>query len=258
MENAKRLADLNPLAEFGITKFSDQTEEEMLQRMGDFPDDFEGEIQYSYQYANSPNEEYDWRGHQQSVQDQGKWGSCWSFAATATIETYLSILKQNKVKLSEQQLVDCVSTWYGCNGGLANLAYDYLKDNQFCTLESYKYNAVQGECKQSTCKSITKVAGSTIIATGETGILAQLEKGPISVSVDASTWSSYRGGVMTNGCGSQTNHAVVVSAYFESCQGPYWVIRNSWGNDWGVAGHIFLMYGANLCNIEKRPSYPTL
>lgn len=85
-----------------------------------------------------------------------------------------------------------------------------------------------------------------MIGNGEPGILTQLQKGPVSVSVDASTWATYKGGIMTDGCGTETNHAVVVSGYIEGCTGPYWIIRNSWGNDWGVAGHLFLKYGTNL------------
>lgn len=106
MESASRLSDLNPHAEFGVTKFADQTEDEMLQRMGDFPDELDGLVVYSYDFPEIPNEQHDWRPHQQAVQDQGNCGSCWAFAATATIETYMSILRQDKVKLSEQQLVD--------------------------------------------------------------------------------------------------------------------------------------------------------
>lgn len=109
MENAKILGELNPLAEFGVTPFSDQTEEEMVKRMGDISDDqFDRSSVYSE--TAQPNGDIDWRKYHQPIQNQGSCGSCWAFAATATVEAYNHIGKGKNLKLSEQQLVDCVTT----------------------------------------------------------------------------------------------------------------------------------------------------
>lgn len=62
--------------------------------------------------------------------------------------------------------------------------------------------------------------------------------GPIAISVDASTWHAYDGGIY-NGCNQTTSdidHAVVLVGY-----GPgYWLVRNSWSASWGEAGYIKL------------------
>jgi hypothetical protein len=49
----------------------------------------------------------DWRSKMNSVKNQGSCGSCWAFAATATVEGRYAIKHGSKVVLSEQQMVDC-------------------------------------------------------------------------------------------------------------------------------------------------------
>lgn len=76
----------------------------------------------------NPNEAVDWRdkGAVNKVQNQGSCGSCWAFAATATVEASHFIKSAKLIKLSEQQLVDCADNCQGCNSGWWDDAYDYL------------------------------------------------------------------------------------------------------------------------------------
>ncbi len=83
-------------------------------------------------------------------------------------------------------------------------------------------------------------------------------KGPIAVSVDASTWSSYKSGIF-NGC-NQTNpdinHAVVLVGYGEDSGQKYWLVRNSWSASWGEAGYIRLARFDNedeICGSDITP-----
>lgn len=99
----------------------------------------------------------DWRtkGIVNAVKNQGQCGSCWSFAATSAIESAHAQKSGTLYSLSEQQIVDCDTTCYGCNGGLADLAFEYLKTRQQELETAYPYTAVDGTCKYK--KSLGKV-----------------------------------------------------------------------------------------------------
>lgn len=255
LETAKYLQQINPEATFGVTPFADLTDEEMLKRMGDIESSIPLAEVHKSTLKSLPDHSIEWRHVFQPIQNQGSCGSCWAFAATATVEAYKSIKGEDEVKLSEQQLVDWVDQCEGCNGGLAITAFDYLKSNNFCTLASYPYTAKNGECKTQ-CTSVKGTNGSILLDSDEEKILTELDNGPIAVSVDASSWKTYTGGVISDGCGQNTNHAVVIVAFTNAGCFSSWTIRNSWGSSWGDNGHIHIKYGKNLCNIEKRPCLP--
>lgn len=37
----------------------------------------------------------------------------------------------------------------------------------------------------------------------------------------------------------------------------YWIVRNSWGADWGEGGYFKLKMGSNMCGIRNYVVYPT-
>jgi len=70
-----------------------------------------------------------------------------------------------------------------------------------------------------------------------TSLMSAVAKaGPIVVNVDASKWHDYEEGIF-GGCDYEENidinHAVVLMGYGEDENGAYWLIRNSWGPEWG-------------------------
>jgi len=85
---------------------------------------------------------------------------------------------------------------------------------------------------------------------GETGLYKQASTaGPVSVCVDASSWSGYSGGILTS-CGNSVDHCVQLTGYanYGGSQ-AYWIVRNSWGTDWGENGFIWIAIGQDLCYI---------
>jgi C1A family cysteine protease len=79
-----------------------------------------------------------------------------------------------------------------------------------------------------------------------------LQAAPISVAVDASNWSLYRGGIL-GACGTAINHGVLVVG----STNEFWKVKNSWGNTWGESGFIRLKSG-NTCDVCSYASYPIL
>ena len=51
---------------------------------------------------------------------------------------------------------------------------------------------------------------------------------------------------------------VVVVGYGNQDGKDYWVIRNSWGLDWGEAGYMRLARGINACGVANSVIYPVV
>jgi len=256
MKKAEELNRLNPYATFGITKFSDQTEEEMLRRMGAVDPMTSDEGKEYHTQESDALADIDYTDIMQPVQDQGSCGSCWAFSATAAFESRLVLSTHNKAsyKASEQEAVDCSSTQYGCNGGWYEAVWELVEKDKFCTLESYPYTARKTTCQKTSCDGKTNDKGYKLVTKTEEAMYDALKTGPVSIAVDASVWSSYQGGVMTS-CTSGMNHAVVLVGY--QADNNAWKVRNSWGKNWGEDGYIRLAYGKNTCNLTYKPAYPT-
>ena len=85
----------------------------------------------------------DWRTKLNlTIRDQAGCGSCWTFSAVYEIESF-NILKNGKTSdLSEQNLVDCVYSSDGCEGGWMEDAYNYIiKNNGINTEAAYPYKS---------------------------------------------------------------------------------------------------------------------
>lgn len=80
-----------------------------------------------------------------------------------------------------------------------------------------------------------------------------VEKGPFAVAIDSTTWTTYRGGIMTDCPSGAHNHGVLVVGYGTESSQKYWIIKNSWGHGWGEEGYIRLAFGSDQCSMTYRP-----
>lgn len=198
----------------------------------------------------------DWRkkGCVTQIKDQGQCGSCWAFSAVGSIESEYCIKTGKLVSLSEQQLIDCSSKYgnMGCNGGLMDYAFQYLKDAGGSMGESaYPYQASSWPCKFNASGVIVKVCGFIDIPSKDETALQQAVAtiGPMSVAIDAShsSFQLYRSGGMyflklfclisvlkllylvynEPACSeTQLDHGVLVVGYGADSGNDYWLVKN--------------------------------
>lgn len=192
--------------------------------------------------------------------DQGACGSCWAVAAIGALEMHAELVNISK-PLSYQELVDCSPNKEhcggtgGCKGSTAELAFAYIKDHGIS--ESHAYD---GKCANES-SPILGIGGFIRLETNKLAPLLRVvaEKGPVVVSTDAASWFSYSSGVFDACWADATiNHAVVVMGYGADSQlnKDYWLIRNSWGPDWGENGFIRLLRHSDehsYCGTDYNP-----
>jgi len=207
----------------------------------------------------------DWttKGAVTPVKNQGQCGSCWSFSTTGSVEGAEKIFKDKLVSLSEQMLVDC-STAYGndgCQGGLMDLAFEWIiksRAGNIDTEASYPYASGSGVAPA--CRLTGRTVGAKIkayrdIAHNENSIADEVySTGPISIAVDATSWQTYSGGILTNCISQQVDHGVLAVGFDDDHSPKYWIIKNSWGPSWGEEGYIRVAKGSDQCLITYAPS----
>merc|ERR1711982_4131 len=106
----------------------------------------------------------------------------------------------------------------GCGGGLMEQGFTFAEGTAMCTEGSYSYTGRDGSCRSSSCTTgIPRggVTGYRKVSGGESGLMSALQQQPVSVAIEAdqSSFSSYRSGVLTSGCGQQLDHGVTVVGY---------------------------------------------
>jgi len=202
------------------------------------------------------NDGIDWRkkGACNPIQDQGQCGSCWAFSAIQAQESQYFICYGKLQKLSEQNLIDCDTTSAGCNGGLMENAYDYVIQHQggkFMLQADYPYKAMTGTCRFDPAKAVSKIIGYTNVKEGSEKDLATkvANIGPAAIAIDAShvSFQLYRSGIYDEPSCSPENldHGVGCVGYGTENGIAYWIVRNSWGPEWGEEGYIRMVKDKN-------------
>lgn len=189
------------------------------------------------------------------VRRQGNCGACWAFAAAASFESSYAKKNGTILDISEQTMVNCTNN-SNCNGGLPHIVFDaWANDLQPIVDEKTEpYRENNGTCQNYNKKYqisnygvmdlnyilpiFPKVADNDLKR-------ALLAYGAVTTGVYAGmAFINYTGGIFDeNSLKKNPNHAVNIVGWDDAKEA--WLIRNSWGEEWGEDGYMWLKYGTN-------------
>ncbi|KAF4694082.1 hypothetical protein FOZ63_028676 [Perkinsus olseni] len=266
-----------------ITPFTHLTNAEFKDTMfGRFPEsqaplgttpntfDFNGSVEELPKSVN-----YVTKGWVTEVKNQGTCGSCWAFSTTGALEALHKNVSGELVSLSEQELIDCSTHYHnwGCMGGWMNHSFLYVADHGLEAEKDYPYNSSKvppwtpprAPCRKDSKKDVIKahsISYVNVTAESRLALLAALAHvGPVSVRVNGGSkaFQHYGGGVLDSDCPPELNHGVLGVGYDMVAYKPYYLVKNSWGTEWGDKGYIKIAINNStegLCGILMGPSYP--
>lgn len=192
------------------------------------------------------------------VRSQGSCGSCWAFGTVGVVEAAIAVYDKQIVDLSEQFVLNC-SGKGSCGGGY--WAYTAFTKQGGVWEKDYPYTAHDQYCK-NVPEHPYKIESFHSIQTGDISAMkaAILQHGSVGVTMSVcGSFPGYGGGIYdSNECNYySTNHIVTLVGWNDTVQHKsgkgVWILRNSWGSNWGDNGYALIAYGK--ARIEENPTY---
>ncbi|GAH64187.1 unnamed protein product, partial [marine sediment metagenome] len=213
-------------------------------------------------------------------------GTCWAHGTLAAVESKVLIddnvpYDPSQHDFSEQNLVCCTDpSWvyllnppkYRCmGGGWSWLAADTLtkKGTRLEACQPYNTDTINAEACDDSCPSTKRLTGYRLVA-NSADMIAEVKnaicnEGPVSMAyrmdeVGPPYPHMYPGNVYYwPDCSLQTNHLVCIVGWDDTIVHPVgagygaWIVKNSWGSDWGDNGYFYLCYGS--AGMDEVASY---
>jgi C1A family cysteine protease len=270
-ENVMKISKLNQEAKtsgssatFGVNKFADLTDAEFAKLYKGYKKTnatVRAGVYAPSSVPAAPPASFDWRtqGVVTAVKNQEQCGSCWAFSATEGVESAWKLAGHTLDVLAPQQIVDCDTSDAGCNGGDLPTAFAYVHREGLERETNYPYRGIDESCKYNAADVDARISGFQYATTTRNEPqmqTASFAHGPLSICVDAATWQTYTGGIISSNCGQSLDHCVQIVGWATSSSGvDYWIIRNSWGTDWGISGYLYVARNKNLCGVADEATY---
>lgn len=207
----------------------------------------------------------DWRskGIVLPIENQGECGSCWAFSAICSVEGIYAQRTGKLISLSKQELVDCSPNSEGCDGGDYEDAFEYITFYGISSEQSYPYEAEDGDCQLEDKTKVVQIDGYYEVTKNDEKVLQKsVSDQIISVSIKANSteFKLYTSGIFNGKCGDELDHSINIIGYGSEDNVDYWLVRNSWGTEWGEDGYIRIIRNSKNreghCGIAIEPFYP--
>lgn len=208
-------------------------------------------------------------------------GSCWAQAATSTISDRIKIVRKAQwpdINISPQVVISCSMEDYGCHGGYAYSAYEFMHYNnvtdETCSIYQARGHDNGIECSPITmCKNcephkecfvpdeynVYRVEEFGELS-GEEAMMQEIyQRGPIACGIAVpDSLEEYTGGIYEDTTGDQNIvHDISIVGYGVENGTKYWVVRNSWGTHYGESGFVRVIRGINNIAIESDCAWAT-
>jgi C1A family cysteine protease len=176
------------------------------------------------------------------IKNQGACGSAWAFITTAAMETAIKRAQGKEVNLSEDFLMQCAPDPVPCGGGTADF-FTMAVDPGVVLAEDFT-----GSCQSAPI--FAKAKAAVPVSTDAAIKQATFDYGTVATTVYASSaFLSYSGGIF-NQCDNTggVNHVVQIVGWDDEAKN--WIVRGSWGPQWGENGYMRIQYGCNQIGSE--------
>jgi C1A family cysteine protease len=192
------------------------------------------------------------------VKYQGICGSCWAFTSAAVYETGYLLKNDIVLDVSEQSLLDCAVDKSGndagsCDGGWYGGVFDYLMVKGARLEKDDPYKGKSGFCSSSAPTKYKVIKWGYIKRNAGIPSVSEMKEaiakyGAIATTVKVTpAFQAYKSGIFdehTSVSGpNDVNHAVTIVGWDDTKQA--YLVKNSWGPQWGENGYIWVEYGCN-------------
>ncbi len=204
-------------------------------------------------------------GYVSLVKNQKSCGACWAFATIAPLESAILMYDKIEVDLSEQALISCNPYGYSCDGGW--YVFDMFID-EGAVLESCQPYTGSDRTSCNNCTGAYHISTWNYVSSSDMPSVDEIKTalliyGPLASGMHASNaFMFYKNGVWTLDESGDVNHAVTIVGWDDTLEpSGAWIIKNSWGKDWGMDGFAYIAYGvlkigyASAYLIYKYPTW---